>query len=392
MQEKWKSASEFLKAFAIELAANQQSNDNRSWYLDALSRLEAALEKMASFETFRHVWIHTGDGSHVNATAQIGEWVLGKLIEKKSPDEIVRAFESETNRNVGDYCELSPVFGVQIDNICVLDDGVVIVPELSDGLSVFRLLSPAEFRHLHYGNAILRQSFTVTPAFHKRSPEDHTCSHTSVTHPEFAERNNVRSRVRLACVLASVGPVAFLATVLEPSRSALFVSGEGNLASRPFDARPLTSFPVEAAKVARNYSALASFKEIESLARAIDRLNRSRLAASQVDRALELGIAAEIALMHGKSEGNSEITYKICTRAAWLLGHDSDERKTIFSEVKKLYAARSLAVHTGALSPKKDIDLDAADQLVSRVLSEILYRHAFPNWSELTMGGMGTNP
>ena len=82
----------------------------------------------------------------------------------------------------------------------------------------------------------------------------------------------------------------------------------------------------QAASVKRAFACLATFREVESLARSIDRLGRARLAASPVDRALDLGIAAEIALMHDHSPANTEIAHKIGSRAAWLLGQSPAER------------------------------------------------------------------
>jgi hypothetical protein len=199
----------------------------------------------------------------------------------------------------------------------------------------------------------------------------------------------VRKRVRRACLLASAGPVELPLTVLRPDHGALFVAGKGNLAARPIAAHPLVSYPVEAAAVTRAFKLLGTFNEVESLARAIDRLGRARFASSSVDRALELGIAAEIALMHDHSSANTEIAHKIGGRAAWLLGCDPAEREAIFIDMKKLYKARSQAVHSRALSSKSTVDLDAADQLVARALSTILERGGFPNWISLTMGGDG---
>ena len=134
---------------------------------------------------------------------------------------------------------------------------------------------------------------------------------------------------------------------------------------------------------------LGAFPEADSLARAIDRLGRSRLAVSDVDKALELGMAAEIALMHDNSPSNTEITYKIGSRAAWLLGDDAGGRATIFDQMKQLYKARSDAVHSGKLGSKSRVDLAAADELVARALAAVASRGSFPNWNDLTMGGEG---
>lgn len=86
---------------------------------------------------------------------------------------------------------------------------------------------------------------------------------------------------------------------------------------------------------------------------------------------------------------NTEITYKIGSRAAWLLGKDEGDRATIFDEMKHLYKARSDAVHSGVLPSKSKVDLDVADQLVVRVVQAILERGKFPDWASLTLGGQG---
>jgi hypothetical protein len=165
--------------------------------------------------------------------------------------------------------------------------------------------------------------------------------------------------------------------------------GKENQATQSFAPQPVVCLPVEAVAVKRAFGCLATFLEVESLARSIDRLGRARLAASPVDRALDLGIAAEIALMHDHSPANTEIAHKIGGRAAWLLGRSPTEREVIFVEMKRLYQARSQAVHSGVLSSRSTIDLMSADRLVTRALFAILECGRFPNWNSLTLGGDG---
>ena len=190
-----------------------------------------------------------------------------------------------------------------------------------------------------------------------------------------------------AAFRASTGPVELPFSLLQPDRASLFVAGDGNQAGRPFAAMPLVAFSVKGTAVGRAYDLLATFRGGVSMARAIDRLGRSRLAINPVDRALELGMAAEIVLMHDHSPSNTEIAYKIGGRAAWLLGQTPAERATIFADMKSLYGARSQAVHSGVLSSRSTIDLDAADALVTRIFNAIIARGAFPDWSSLMMGG-----
>ena len=86
---------------------------------------------------------------------------------------------------------------------------------------------------------------------------------------------------------------------------------------------------------------------------------------------------------------STEIAHKIGGRAAWLLGHEPAERANIFTEMKLLYQARSEAVHSGVLSAKSKVNLEAGDKLVTRTLTAILVRGRFPNWASLMMGGGG---
>lgn len=388
MSDDENSAEMLLEAAAAELAEIHRAKHYGQWRGETAPRLNDSLGALPPFSSFRDVWVHTGDGGNVMGTAPFGKWAIDRLVEKKAIPEILAAFEDEVTQNVGRYTEISPIFGVQLDERCDLGDGVVIMPEPTDLLEALVHRPQISLMQVPTGTAILRRAYTVTPAFEPRAAGDRACPGTSETSPPAGTRDTERVRVRLACLLASSGPVELPLAVLQPDHNALFVAGEGNQAGRPFSAIPRVSFPVKADAVQRAYLALDKFAELDSLSRAIDRLGRSRLATSPVDRALELGIAAEIALMHGQGEGNAEITQKIGTRAAWLLGRDPAEREGVFTDMKRLYAARSQAVHAGILtSPSSKVDLDAADRLVARVLLAILELGRFPSWMTLTMGG-----
>jgi hypothetical protein len=381
-------AIELLKGAAAELVQIYRGKHYSLWRSEAAPRLGDALSQVEPFRGFRDVGIYTGDGAGVPTSARFGEWAIDRLVEKKTPDAILAVFAAEVARNAADYSDVSPLFGVQIDESCDLGNGVTLAPEPADVLASLLHRAPFQSVLLPTGTSLLCQSFTVTPAF-ERGTGDPAQGGASVTAPEASQRDAVRKRVRLACLLASAGPVELPLTALLPDHGALFVAGEGNQATRPFAPHPVVSLPVEAAAVKRAFACLATFREVESLARSIDRLGRARLAASPVDRAIDLGIAAEIALMHDHSPANTEIAHKIGSRAAWLLGRSPAEREAIFVEMKQLYQARSQAVHSGVLSSRSTIDLVSADRLVTRALFAILERGRFPNWNSLTLGGDG---
>jgi hypothetical protein len=93
----------------------------------------------------------------------------------------------------------------------------------------------------------------------------------------------------------------------------------------------------------------------------LDRLNAAKRRYAPVDRAIELGIAAE-SLFHRADDGLSELSFKLATRAAWFLGNSRQEREDVFRCFRALYDARSKAVHNGVL-PDKIRNLDVREIL-----------------------------
>lgn len=377
--------SKICERVSSELSALHRAKHYMEWRSENAATLQAELSIIEPFSSYPDVLIFTGDESTVTVSPPpFGEWVTHQLLKKKKPAEILSELDAEITKNKSSYTEVSPIYGVDLDVEVDLGEGIVLVPKPSNQLSSMSnhaLLQSASFPE---GSAFLQHSYSVEPAFQKSGARK---LDPSVTVPAESQRDAVRRRVRLACLLASVGPVELPLTLLRSDSAALFVAGEGNRTERAHGARPKVSFPVKAEAVERAYQYLKGFPETDTLDRAIDRLGRARLALSPIDRALELGIAAEIALMYDNSPTNSEITHKISTRAAWLLGKNPTERIQIMDQVKHLYQARSQAVHSGTLSKKLKVDLDAADQLVGKVLAAIVAREEFPDWKTLTFGG-----
>ncbi|BAI95201.1 hypothetical protein Sj15T_30910 [Sphingobium sp. TA15] len=382
-------AIELLDEAARELAEIRRGKHYALWRDDKCRPLGDALRQVSPFDAYSDSWIFTGDGGGTIAHGRFGDWAIDRLVEKLEPAAILAAFGEEIAGNVGHYSELSAILGVQLDTTVHLGDGVTLDAEPEDTFEGLIHRIPFQMLPVPSGTSVLRHRYRVEPAFELRTAAP---TGKSVTTPASPARDQVRQRVRLACLLASIGPVELPFSLLQPDRASLFVAGDGNQAGRPFAAMPLVAFPVEGAAVKRAYGYLATFRGGASMARAIDRLGRSRLAINPVDRALDLGMAAEIALMHDHSHNNTEIAHKIGSRSAWLLGQTPTDRATIFTEMKSLYGARSQAVHSGFLSSRSTIDLDAADALVTRIFNAILARGAFPDWSSLVMGGDALQP
>lgn len=383
------AAIELLEMIRQELAEIHRGKHFAQWRPEAVQRLDG-LATLPPFRAYAATRIFTGDGGGLVASTRFGDWAVNRLVAGETPEDILAAFDHELARNSATYLDVSPVFGVDIDAICELAEGIRIIPasEVSPWWKPHPIHHWMALPHLPAGTCYLTQSFCVQPAFELQSGAD-SHAKSGETTPAGAERDRIRQQVRLACLLAGIGDVELPISMTVPDRESLFVGGEGNMVSRPIAAYPVVAFPTEAEAVKRAFDQLSAFPELESFARAIDRLGRARLARSAVDQALELGIAIEIALMHGDPSGNTEITHKIGSRAAWLLGKNAEDRASIFGEIKALYHARSKAVHEGTLPKKSKVDLNQADRLVTRTLNAIAARSRFPDWSSLTMGGPG---
>lgn len=381
-----RDAIDVLRGIAGELADIHRGSDYAQWRGDARYRVTQLLSPLEPFSEFANAWVFSGDGAGAVVGGNIGGWAIDRLVEKMAPEDIIALFRTEVARNAAVYEDVSPVIGIEINEACELGEGTFLAPASTDIFSALDYPWRYSWPNMPSGTGFLVQSYTVTPAFEQRPTDATGPIGTSVTHPASQARDAIRRRCRLACLLASGGGVELPMSVILADRRALLAVG-GTMSGRAFAPHPLVAFPADVAMIKRTFGQLAAFAEGDSLTRAIDRLGRSRLAVHPVDRALDLGMAAEIVLMHDNGTSNTEITYKIGNRAAWLLGDDAKERAMIFDAIKHLYAARSSAVHSGVLSPKSKVDLDFADGLVVRVIQAILEHGGFLNWAELTLGG-----
>lgn len=207
-------AIELLEGAAAELAQIHRGKPYSLWRGETAPRLGDALSQVAPFSDFRNVWIYTGNGGGVETSARFGEWAIDRLVEKKTPDAILAAFAAEVTRNAADYSDVSPLFGVQINESCDLGDGVTLGPEPADVLASLLHRAPFQSVLLPTGTSLLCQSLTVTPAFQRRGTGEPAQGGESVTAPEASQRAAVRKCVRLACLLASAGPVELPLTAL----------------------------------------------------------------------------------------------------------------------------------------------------------------------------------
>jgi hypothetical protein len=84
----------------------------------------------------------------------------------------------------------------------------------------------------------------------------------------------------------------------------------------------------------------------------LDRLNAAKRRSGAVNRAIELGVAAEALFLRYSGEDRAELSFRLANRAAWFLGSSRAHREEIFDCFRAVYEARSTAVHNGEVPAK----------------------------------------
>ena len=153
-------------------------------------------------------------------------------------------------------------------------------------------------------------------------------------------------------------------------------------------------------KLHNEYIALNS-KTRERVDIALTRLNRALRRNDLTNKAIELGVSLEAILLSGKDEDGvgGEITFRLASRGAWLLGDSMEERKKIFNTLKAAYRLRSKAAHEGTIASKtKGVNkgqepmhtkylIEDACKLCSEAISQIIKDGSFPDWTDIVLGG-----
>jgi hypothetical protein len=138
--------------------------------------------------------------------------------------------------------------------------------------------------------------------------------------------------------------------------------GEG--AAYYFELAELEPFKKFRAELTASIESLATFPKLRL---ALSYFNASFGQKPRENQVIDLFICLEALLL----QENDELTFRLATRAANLLGADASERKRVFAEVKEFYNLRSKIVHGEVLKPRETQsaqNVDRLRELVRRVL------------------------
>ena len=123
------------------------------------------------------------------------------------------------------------------------------------------------------------------------------------------------------------------------------------------------------------------------LARLASSIRRNRGRFPLEDRILDVAVALEV--LYGLEGG--ELTHKLSTRAAYLLGGDSPEKRVeVYDRVQELYRARSSIVHGRKRLNRKERGeaqkaAESGFEIGRDTLVELLRRRVEPDWKRVTL-------
>jgi Apea-like HEPN len=122
----------------------------------------------------------------------------------------------------------------------------------------------------------------------------------------------------------------------------------------------------------------------------LDRLIQALRRKYGVDKAIDLGIALEVMLLHGIGKNDrGELRFRSSIRGATFLGGEKKERLEILRLLKEAYDLRSQAVHSGVLKKGKSQHiLEQAAKIGAKIALNLIERRSFPDWdAEIVIGG-----
>jgi len=345
--------------------------------------IDEELTQYEPFSLLKDKWILHPSG-YSCTLGHAGTWVLEELKKGTDPEKLIADALAELTQNRISGIEISVLEGLSVNTEYDIAENLKICPngDLPYSMYVDYYFSDHNFfLKSRNDNAACVQSFEIDPLIGLESDFPAILRRAE-------ERAFERKLLHSALLLSSYDPIMLPATftVYEPRK---FTGPIAHFSEPLHSPKVISSTQVEPEDVKTNFYLLKSFKD-QRIHIAIDRLAKARSSHDIISAAIDFGLVQEILCINDiKSEG--ELSLRIRTRAAWMLGHNVDDRIEASRLANLIYSARSKAAHTGTLDDKslKKYDIVEANKFVTKLTKAILARGSFPDWNNLTFGGFG---
>lgn len=326
----------------------------------------------------------------------MAEGMLQRLAMGATPEEITDDFIDLFEHREGPITAVMSISGVSLPGKIRLSDDIQIVaakdvPKSITRESVFgidRFDNPIfDFKPL--GRIFYPRAAILINSQWLLIREDEF--HSSESDKFVMDNHRATILIVAALILSGNSPVSHKNTYYVGRHRAFSYDNLGaNSGTAPFEPTNHALGNVDSEVVLPIFLALERLPEAvwKPLQLSISRLSRSRLHLNSTDRAIDLGIAIESALLHGETGigAKGEMRNKIGTRGAWLISGDLDERRKNFKILTKAYDARSSAVHSGALGKGHHEVLPEADECCRKIMLKIAEQGVYPKWTDLVLG------
>lgn len=371
---------------------------------------------------------HIRDGNVLSATIAIAggsrtggspvEYILRNLLLRliaDGPGEAAQAFADCTTRTSCKFHRFFLLSGVTVPHPVEIFEGITLEPlpdsvyELPHHVPSLRTESD-RFRSVSIkdvlGKTVLRVEYEASPIFHKPAqnytfqfmPQEHFT--IKLKGQEIPDLNLDKLCQALSVVgRRNVRAVLIWTSLLDYEifdlTSRLNIGGigySGEISHLP-SSEPVQLKPPQCPAIKTIYKGLTELQTgtWQKLRISIDRWAKSMAEEDTIDQIIDLGIALECLYV---PNGRSEVRYRLAHHAAWHLGKDKEHRQQLSKELRQIYDARSVAVHTGVLGEKTRKSMpNGESEFVRRAqelcwlgLSKVIDAGEFPDWKNLIMG------
>lgn len=374
------------------------------------ARLKALLNNDASFGDLRAGWMQLAGGMGMAIQGHVLPYlIINNVVDGRSPMPLIeeaRAFAASRTSITEMYTALA---GVTVAEAVSLGPSIDLIPwaDVPDGNQ--KTMFGTDLSHREFGSPMPQQRSIATAAIRIRSVECQVlfASHEDAKPAIEDAGNEIIARTELArdvvrcitalsvCPVGAVGGWSQLDKTIANQFAGTGYSYGGALSDFSIHVASFKPVALDGASIGELFSRFEKLKPSERavIRITLDRLNQAIRRRNIVDKAIDLGIALEVMLLHGIEENyRGELKFRSSIRGAAFLGGEKPEQLKTFKLLKHAYDLRSKAVHSGALKekakePVKQILEDAASTCAS-IARKLIDRGSFPNWdADYVIGG-----
>lgn len=370
------------------------------------ARLKQTLLGDKSLTAIHKGWIRYGADSGASLQDHAPLMILIEaVVNGKKVAPIIRYLRDFAKSQTARVENFYPLVGVRFSQSATLDDGARLlkwddVPEcmqkayFQSGKVQVPGVPPAymfPYREAVASSAIRFQSPKCPVLFksHKEAKKAHILAKKLSEQDRMVA--DVLRMITAASAFLAVGTVGSWSSFDNSIANRLCPSGytvRGNMNDSALVKASENPVVVNSRTIAKMYQRFAGMNEgeRETLRIALDRISQALREPNLVDKAIDIGIALEVMLLHEMGGGfQGEMTYRTSVRGAALLGKTQNERLEILRAIKRIYGYRSEAVHTGKIkrnNQQTEKDLGSAIRLCAQIATKVIEYGSFPNWDE----------